>query len=61
MGKGCVRFKSLEDLALAVVGRTVARVSVEKHIANYQSARAFLGKGKSSAKKGAMKKAKPKN
>jgi len=35
-------------------------VSVEKHIANYQSARAFLGKGKSSAKKGAMKKAKPK-
>src|SRR5438876_11689782 len=27
MGKGCVRFKSLEDLALDVVGRTVARVS----------------------------------
>ena len=27
MGKGCVRLKSLEDLALDVVGRTVARVS----------------------------------
>jgi hypothetical protein len=37
MGKGCVRFKSLEDLALDVVGRTVARVSVEEHMANYQS------------------------
>ena len=35
MGKGCVRFKSLEDLALDVVGRTVARVSVEEHMANY--------------------------
>ena len=53
MGKGCVRFKSLEDLALDVVGRTVARVSVEEHMANYQAARALLGKGKSSAKKGA--------
>ncbi len=60
MGKGCVRFKSLEDLALDVVGRTVARVSVEEHMANYQAARALLGKGKSRAKKGAEKKAKPK-
>jgi hypothetical protein len=40
MGKGCVRFKSLEDLALDVVGRTVARVSVEEHMANYRAARA---------------------
>ena len=63
---GCVRFKSLEDLALDVVGRTVARVSAEEHMANYQAARAFIGKGrnagegaaglsKSSAKKGARK------
>ena len=52
-----VRFKSLEDLALDVVGRTVARVSVEEHMANYQAARALLGKGKSSAKKGANKSA----
>jgi len=63
MGKGCVRFKSLEDLALDVVGRTVARVSAEEHMANYQAARALMGKGKSSAKKGtkksAVKKAKP--
>ena len=57
------------------VGRTVARVSAEEHMANYQAARALMGKGrnagegaaglsKSSAKKdarkSAVKKAKPK-
>jgi len=35
-------------------------VSVEEHMANYQAARALMGKGKSSAKKSAVKKAKPK-
>ncbi len=50
----------MEDLALDVVGRTVARVSVDEHMANYQAARALLGKGKSSAKKSAVKKANPK-
>ena len=49
----------------------VARVSAAEHMANYQAARALMGKGrnagegaaglsKSSAKKGAKKKAKPK-
>jgi len=47
MGKGCVRFKKLDDLALDVVGRTIARVPVEEHMANYRAARALLGKGKS--------------
>ena len=36
----------MEDLALDVVGRTVARVSAEEHMANYQAARALLGKGR---------------
>src|SRR5947207_1939924 len=36
-----------------LVGRAVARVSVEEHMANYQAARALMGKGKSSVKKGA--------
>ena len=57
MGKGCVRFKSLDGLALDVVGRTVARVPTEEHIASYQAARAFMGKARSSAKKGARKSA----
>jgi uncharacterized protein YdhG (YjbR/CyaY superfamily) len=60
MGKGCVRFNKLDDLPLDVIGRTIARVPVKEHIANYQAARALLGNGKSSAKKPAMKKAKPK-
>ncbi len=64
MGVGCVRFKSLEDLALDVVGRTVARVSAEEHVANYQAARALLRKArgttKATAKKAAVKKVKPK-
>ena len=61
----------MEDLALDVVGRTVARVSAEEHMANYRAARALMGKGrnagegaaglsKSREKKGAVKKAKPK-
>src|SRR3954468_8367726 len=56
MGKGCVRFNKLDDLPLDVVGRTIARVPVKEHIANYQAARALFGKGKSSAKKAKPKK-----
>ena len=39
MGKGCVRFKKLDDLALDVIGRLVARVPVKDHIASYQASR----------------------
>jgi uncharacterized protein YdhG (YjbR/CyaY superfamily) len=55
MGKGCVRFKSLDDLALDVVGRTVERVSTEEHMANYKAARMLLRKGKTRAKKPGVK------
>jgi uncharacterized protein YdhG (YjbR/CyaY superfamily) len=48
MGKGCIRFKELDDLPLDVVGRTVARVPVEEHMTNYRAARALLKKGKNS-------------
>jgi hypothetical protein len=51
MGKGCVRFKKLDDLALDVVGRTIARVPMAEHIANYKAARARPTKGTGSAKK----------
>ena len=58
MGMGCLRFKSLDELALDVVGRTVARVTPAEHAANYQVTRDALKKGK--AKKPAAKKAKSK-
>ena len=53
MGKGCVRFNKLDDLALDVVGRTIARVPVKEHIANYQAARTLSKKGKAKPKKSA--------
>jgi uncharacterized protein YdhG (YjbR/CyaY superfamily) len=55
MGKGCVRFKKLEDLAVDVVARTVARVPVEEHMANYRAARGLVGKANKRATKSAKK------
>ena len=56
MGKGCVRFNKVDDLALDVVARTIARVPVEEHMANYRAARALLKKGKTRSKKSAKPK-----
>jgi len=39
MGKSCVRFRSLDDLPLDVVGETVAKVSVDQFVQHYQAAR----------------------
>jgi hypothetical protein len=38
MGKSCIRFKKLEDLALDVIAQSIARMSVKKYIANYEAA-----------------------
>ncbi len=32
MGKSCVRFKNVDDLALDVIGKTIAQVSARKYI-----------------------------
>ncbi len=40
MGKSCVRFKSLEQLPLEVVGEAIARVPVEDFIGVVEAARA---------------------
>ncbi len=59
MGKSCVRFKKLEDVALDVIGETVKRVTVEEYVANYEAsliaprAKAAAPKKKSSGKKAA--------
>ena len=39
MGKSCVRFKRPEDLPLDLMGKAVARTSVEEFIALYERAR----------------------
>jgi len=46
MGQGCLRFKTLPDLALDVIESTVARISVSKYAAGYQAMRDAMGKGK---------------
>ncbi len=38
MGKACVRFKKLEDLALDVVGTVIAKVPVATYVARYEAA-----------------------
>ena len=39
MGKACVRFRSLDDLPLDLVGEAVARTPVDDYIAAYETAR----------------------
>lgn len=39
MGKSCIRFKKLDDLPLDVIGETVASVTLEDYIADYEKAR----------------------
>ena len=40
MGKSCMRFKRLDDVALDVVGTAIARTSVEEFIEQYERSRA---------------------
>ena len=37
MGKSCIRFKKLDDLALDVIGEAIHRVSAKKFIEHYES------------------------
>ncbi len=53
MGKSCIRFKKVEDLALDVIGEAIRRVTVKKHIEQYESVI------KDSRKKATAKTAKP--
>jgi hypothetical protein len=39
MGKSCVRFKRVEDLPLDVIGKAIAKTSVDEFIAMYEKAR----------------------
>jgi hypothetical protein len=39
MGKSCVRFRRLDDLALDVIGATIARADLDAYVAAYQAVR----------------------
>ncbi len=45
MGKACVRFKKLDDVALDVLGEAIRRVPARKYIERYSAALAQMGKG----------------
>lgn len=45
IGKSCIRFRKLEDLALEVIGKTIARVPVTKWIEVYEQSRAQAAAG----------------
>ena len=56
MGQGCLRFKTLPDLALDVVEKTVARLPVKEYVAGYQAMRKPLGGKTANPKRQAPKK-----
>lgn len=61
MGKACIRFKKIDDLALDVVGETIRRVPAKKYIEFCQAASKSRDKNtRSSAKKKASGAAKKK-
>jgi len=57
MGKACVRFKKLDDVALGVVGEAFRRVSADAWIATYEASLAGNAQRKATAKKISAKKA----
>ena len=51
MGKSCIRFKRLEDVALEVVGEAIRRMPAKKYLARYESLRAELESAKKTKKR----------
>ena len=46
MGKSCVRFKSLDHLALEPIAKAVGRLSVDAYVERYRQARAQTKRGR---------------
>jgi hypothetical protein len=57
MGKSCIRFKKLEDLAIDVIGQAIARISVQKFITGYEAALAGVKLAKKTTTKAIAKRA----
>jgi len=43
MGKSCIRFKKVEDLALPVIAKAIARVPARKYLKTYEAILQVLG------------------
>ncbi len=60
MGKCCIRFKTLGDIPLDVIGEAILRVPVKKHIAQYEAAlQSTRSPRKSAARKKSTRKKSP--
>ena len=46
MGKSCLRFKSLDDIPLDVVGEVIASKPMAEYVANYKATRKKTSRGK---------------
>lgn len=46
MGKSCLRFRTIDDLAMEVLAKAIKRTSVKDHIAQYELSLAGRGKAK---------------
>ena len=53
MGKSCLRFKRLDDLALDTIGEVIASVPPERLIEQYEASRQRTPRGKSASETGA--------
>lgn len=47
MGKSCIRFKSLDDVPLNVIGKLFSRMTVKQYIEKYEASRPASAKKKS--------------
>ena len=57
MGKSCIRFRKLEDLALDVIGEALRRIPTKAYIARYEAT--LAGRAKPSSKASAKSSSKP--
>lgn len=55
MGKACIRFRKVDDLALEVIADAIRRTPAKKYIAQYEAARATAGKPSGSARAASKK------
>ena len=49
MGKGCVRFRRLDDLPLDLIAETIARTPVDRYVERYRAVRGSTRKARVSA------------